>query len=461
MTGASSGARPAARSDLVLLTDLYQLTMLQAYWRLDMFEPAVFSLFVRRLPRARNYLLACGIDEALEQLAALRFEPEALDWLAARTEFGREFVDWLAGWRFRGDVRAMREGTPFFANEPILEVTAPLPEAQLVETLLMNQVQLQTMFASKAARVVHAAGGRSVADFGLRRVHGIDSGVKGARAFHVAGVAATSNVLAGRRYDIPLAGTMAHSYVQAHASELEAFRNFTALYPGTTLLVDTYDTREGVRNVIRLAEEQAGEFAVGAIRLDSGDLAALAREARAMLDDAGLARVRIFASGGLDEYSVAALVEQGAPIDAFGVGTSMGVSADAPSLDIVYKLSEYRGRPTSKLAAGKPVLPGAKQVFRREESGRAIQDVIGTADENGPGSPLLEAAMRGGVVLRDADARSLARAREHARASIEQLPEHVRALAPAQPPYEVRVSETLEALHRQVTERLRAEQIRP
>lgn len=456
MSAAAAGERGGAQADLVLLTDLYQLTMLQAYWRLDMFESAVFSLFVRRLPRTRNYLVACGIDEALEQLAALRFDGDALDWLAARAEFGRDFVDWLAGWRFRGDVRALHEGTPFFANEPILEVTAPLPEAQLVETLLMNQVQLQTLMASKAARVVQAAAGRTVADFGLRRVHGVDSGLKGARAFHVAGVDATSNVLAGRVYGIPLAGTMAHSYVQAHASELDAFRNFTALYPSTTLLVDTYDTLDGVRNVIRLAEEQGDEFAVAAIRLDSGDLATLARDARALLDDAGLARVRIFASGGLDEDSVAALVGQDAPIDAFGVGTSMGVSADAPSLDIVYKLAEYRGRPTSKLSAGKPVLPGAKQVFRVADDGTAAYDVIGTADEAGPGTPLLEPAMRAGVPLRRADGKALAHARERARAGIAQLPARVRALAPADPAYEVRISERLDALHRSVIDRMRS-----
>ncbi|HEX6590098.1 MAG TPA: nicotinate phosphoribosyltransferase [Longimicrobiales bacterium] len=458
MSEASSAASRAAQADLVLLTDLYQLTMLQAYWRLDMFEPAVFSLFVRRLPKARNYLIACGVDDALAQLSSLRFDRDALDWLAVRPEFGREFVDWLADWRFRGDVRAMREGTPFFANEPVLEVTAPLPEAQLVETLLMNQVQLQTMMASKAARVVAAAGGRTIADFGLRRVHGIDSGLKGARAFHVAGVASTSNVLAGRVYGVPLSGTMAHSYVQAHASELDAFRNFTALYPGTTLLVDTYDTLEGVRNVIRLAQEQGSDFSVGAIRLDSGDLGALARDARALLDDAGLRSVRIFASGGLDEYSVAALVEQDAPIDAFGVGTSMGVSADAPSLDIVYKLAEYRGRPTSKLATGKPVLPGPKQVFRVDDGDAATHDVVGTAHEAGPGAPLLEPAMRDGTMLRGTGERSLARARDHARAGIARLPPRLRALAPADPPYEVRVSETLTTLHGQVIERMRAEQ---
>lgn len=451
-------ATSADGADLALLTDLYQLTMLQAYWREDMFEPARFSLFVRRLPPTRNFLLACGIDEALELVSTLRFDPVSLDWLAERREFGRDFVDWLADWRFSGDVRAMAEGTPFFANEPILEVHAPLPEAQLVETLLMNQVQLQTLLASKGARVVNAAAGRTVADFGLRRVHGIDAGIKGARAFYVAGAHSTSNVLAGRVYDMPLSGTMAHSYVQAHGSEMDAFRAFTDLYPDTVLLVDTYDTLEGVRNVVRLAEERGDRFSVSAIRLDSGDLAAHARDARAILDDAGLPEVRILASGSLDEHAVAELVGQGAPIDAFGVGTAMGVSADAPSLDIVYKLAEYDGRATSKLSIGKPVLPGPKQVFREERDDLAVRDVIGAADEEGHGRPLLAPVMRDGRMIDAAEPRGLSRARERARTEMARLPPRIRALEPAEPAYEVRVSARLDALHREVVERLRAEE---
>lgn len=444
--------------DLALLTDLYQLTMLQAYWREEMFEPSLFSLFVRRLPPSRNYLVACGIDDTLELIESLRFEGDALEWLAGREEFGREFVDWLAGWRFTGQVRALPEGMPFFANEPILEVHAPLPEAQLVETLLMNQVQLQTMLASKAARVVRAARGRAVVDFGLRRMHGIDAGLKAARAFHVAGVQSTSAVLAGRVYDVPLSGTMAHSYVQAHDSEMAAFRAFAALYPTTTLLVDTYDSIDGVRNVVRLAAELGDDFAVRAIRLDSGDLAELAAEARAVLDDAGLGAVRIFASGGLDEYEIHALLDREAPIDGFGVGTSMGVSADAPSLDIVYKLAQHGGEGRVKLSPGKPILPGPKQVFRVERGGVAAHDVVATADEDLPGRPLLEAAMRDGRPVRET---TLEDARARARDEIARLPGRLHGLSPADPAFDVRVSPRLDALHRRVAERALRDEQRP
>ena len=248
-----------------LLTDQYQLTMLQAYHREELVEDAVFSLFVRRLPPSRNFLLACGLDDALRYLETLRFDRDSLDYLASRNEFSREFVDWLAGLRFTGDVHALPEGTPVFAEEPILEVTAPLPEAQLVETFLMNQIHFQTVVATKAARVVHAAKGRTVVDFGLRRTHGTDAGVKAVRAYCIAGLAATSNVLAGRLYGVPASGTMAHSYIQAHGSELEAFRAFSELYPDTVLLVDTYDTLEGVRNVTALAAELGDAFRVSAI----------------------------------------------------------------------------------------------------------------------------------------------------------------------------------------------------
>jgi len=288
--------------DLALLTDLYQLTMLRGYREEGMDGQAVFSLFVRRLPESRNFLLACGLDDALRYLEELRFSESALDYLSGREEFDAAFIDWLRDFRFTGDVRAVREGTPLFANEPILEISAPLPEAQLVETFLMNQIHLQTTLASKAARVVLAAGGRAVVDFGLRRIHGADAGLKAARAFHIAGVAATSNVLAGKVYGVPIGGTMAHSYIQEHDSEMDAFRAFTRLYPDTVLLVDTYDTLEGVRRVVELAREVGEEFRVRAVRLDSGDLAKLAIAARKILDDGGLEEVEIFASGGLDEH---------------------------------------------------------------------------------------------------------------------------------------------------------------
>lgn len=437
--------------NVALLTDLYELKMVQAYWREDLLDDAVFSLFVRRLPPGRNFLLACGLDDALRYLEGLRFTPETLDYVAGLPEFRADFVEWLADFRFTGEVRAVREGTPVFANEPILEIAAPLPEAQLIESFLLNQVHLQTTLASKAARVVLAARGRPAVDFGLRRTHGADAALKAARAFHIAGVTATSNVLAGHVYGIPVAGTMAHSYIQVHESELEAFRAFSALYPQTVLLVDTYDTIEGVRHVARLARELGGEFHVAAVRLDSGDLGALAVAARGVLDEAGLEDVEIFASGGLDEHEIERLLSQGAPIDGFGVGTSMGISQDAPSLDMVYKLTEYAGRGRLKLSPGKSILPGRKQIFREEADGTFVRDVIARADEDGPGRALVQPVMRHGRRLRAADF-TLDEAREHAARQIAALPAHIRELAPADPPYPVEISDDLHALQQRVTD---------
>jgi nicotinate phosphoribosyltransferase len=437
-------------TNAALLTDQYQLAMLQAYWHEAMFDTAVFSLFVRRLPANRSFIVACGLDDALRYLETLHFSADALTWLRTRREFSPDFVDWLADLRFTGQVRAVPEGTPLFAGEPILEVRAPLPEAQLIETFVMNQVHLQTLIASKAARVILAARGRRVVEFGLRRIHGTDAGLKAARAAYIAGAAATSNVLAGRIYGIPVTGTMAHSYVQAHDSEIGAFRAFAELYGDTVLLVDTYDTVNGVRNVVRLARELGSAFRVRAVRLDSGDLAVFAHEARRLLDDAGLHAVEIFASGALDEYAIEKLLDAGAPIDGFGVGTRMGVSADAPSLDMAYKLVEYGGRGRVKLSPGKPILPGPKQVFREEQNGVAVRDVIAHAGEVLPGRPLLETVMRGGRRL-DAGRFTLDAARTHAAASLRALPAAVRGTAPAQPAYTVVVSERLHALQQQVT----------
>lgn len=436
-----------------LLTDLYQLTMLQAYWREGMDREGVFDLFVRRLPEGRNYLLACGLDDALRYLETVRFREDDLDWLAGREEFSREFCDWLADFRFTGRVRAVPEGTPVFPDEPILEVAAPMPEAQLAETFLMNQVHLQTVLASKAARIVHAARGRAVVDFGLRRMHGADAGMKAARAFHVAGVTATSNVLAGAVYGVPVTGTMAHSYVQAHDDELDAFREFAALYPETILLVDTYDTIEGIEKVVALAEELDDDFRVRGVRLDSGDLAELAFDSREILDEAGLEDLEIFASGGLDEREIADIVARDAPIDGFGVGTGMGVSKDAPALDIAYKLVEYGGRGRLKLSPGKTILPGSKQVFRVEDGDRAVRDVIGRAGEDLPGRALLVEAMADGERT-DAGRVDLDEARERAAREIARLPDRVRGIEPADPPYEVEISDALDAHRRAVIDRV-------
>jgi len=430
-----------------LYTDLYQLTMLQAYWREDMDEPAVFDLFVRRL-NDRHYLVACGLEQALEFLETLSFSEEALDYLATQDPFEPAFLSWLADFEFTGDVYAVPEGTPVFPDEPLVEVVAPIGEAQLVETLLLNQLTFQTTIASKASRIVEAAraGGedRLVADFGMRRMHGTDAAMKGARAAYIAGVDATSNVAAGQAYDLPITGTMAHSYVEAHDSEVEAFRAFSALYPETILLVDTYDTLDGVRKVIDLMDETDEDVQVRGIRLDSGDLAELAHAARRLLDEAGLTDVMIFASGGLDEHTIADLLDREAPIDGFGVGTRMGTSADQPALDSAYKLSGYAGTPRMKLATDKSNLPGRKQVVRQYEDGTAVRDVIATEDEQTHGAPLLERVMADGERTEAGAARPLTAVREHAAARLDELPARLRAPTAANRDYNVVLSDALE-----------------
>ncbi len=419
-----------------LLTDLYELTMLQAYVEEGLTGEAVFDLFVRRLPGNRNYLVACGLDNVLHYLETVRFSPEALGYLRSLEQFSKGFVEWLEIFRFRGDVYAVPEGTPVFANEPIMQVVASLPEAQLIETFALNQIHLQTLMASKAARVVAAAGGRTVIDFGLRRMHGADAGLKAARAFSIVGVAATSNVLAGQVYGLPVVGTMGHSYVEVHDDELEALRAFGSVYPEAILLVDTYDTLEGVRKVIRLARELGDAFGARGVRLDSGDLAALSREARRMLDEAGLQRVEIFASGSLDENAIADLLAAGAPITGFGVGGRMGVSEDAPCLDTAYKLAAYDGKPRMKLSPDKANLPGRKQVFRVERAGEASHDVIGLHDEENEGRPLLEPVMKQGRRL-EAGRRSLESIRARYREESAKLPGRLLGLDAADPPYRI------------------------
>jgi nicotinate phosphoribosyltransferase len=436
-----------------LLTDLYELTMLQAYWSERLFDEAVFSLFVRRLPERRNYLLACGLEDVLRYLEKLRFDAPGIRYLATLPGFAEPFLQWLGQLRFTGTVFAVPEGTPVFAAEPILEVVAPLPEAQIVETFVMNQIHLQTVLASKAARFVAAAAGRPIVDFGLRRMHGTDAGLKAARAFHIAGVSATSNLLAGQVYGIPVSGTMGHSYVQAHEDEAEAFRAFARLYPETILLVDTYDTVAGVERVVALARELGKDFRVRGLRLDSGDLAQLAFEARRILDGAGLTGVQIFASGGLTEERISDLLARGAPVDAFGVGTEMGVSHDEPALDIAYKLTAYGGAGRLKLSPGKGIVPGRKQVFRLDEGGRAVGDTIARAEERLPGRPLLEKVLENGKRL-PAGRRGLARARRRAKEEVAKLPETVQGIAPAELSYAVTMSAELEAYRREITEGL-------
>jgi len=428
-------------ANAALFTDLYQLTMAQAYVAEEMFEPATFSLFYRNLPDDRNYILSCGIEDVVDFLCELRFGDDDLAYLRDTGKFSDAFVDYLADFSFTGQVHGLPDGTPAFPQEPLVEVTAPAPEAQIVETWVMNQMHVQSVLATKAARIVHSAAGRPVLDFGLRRIHGADNGLKAAKAFHVAGVAATSNVLAGQVFGIPISGTMAHSYVQAHDDEMDAFRNFVGEFPDTVLLVDTYDTVQGVKNVVRLAEELGDDFQVSGIRLDSGDLAELAEKARRILDDAGLDDVDIFVSGGLNEFEIRDMLDQGAPIDGFGVGTAMGVSSDAPDLDIAYKLVEYAGRGRMKLSTGKPTLPGAKQIFRRHRDGKAIGDMLGRRDEALDGTPLLEPFVRDGRRVRRAD--TPGRARERADKRLGALPEDILAVDRASRDYPVELSKAL------------------
>ncbi len=425
-----------------LVTDLYQLTMLQAYLEHGMRAPATFELFTRRLPPQRNFLIAAGLDAALDYLEQLRFEAADIDYLESLGQFTPDFLDYLRGFRFSGSVDALPEGTPFFGNEPLLTVHGSLPEAQIVETRLLNLVQLPTAVATKAARVVAAADGRAVIDFGLRHAHGADASLAASRAAYIGGVQATSNVAAGQAHGMPVAGTMAHSFVQAHDSEREAFRHFMATFPTAALLVDTYDVEAGIATVIELARATAGGgVAPAAVRLDSGDLAAHARRTRRQLDAAGLTQVQIIASGNLDEREIARLVAGGAPIDSFGVGAALAVSEDAPCLDVVYKLVAYDGKGRMKLAAEKSTLPDPKQVG--SSTAPAPRTTLSGLPTRTPsGQALLEPVMRSGTRL-SAGRRSLDQIRANAVRSLAMLPPRVRSLEPATPPYQVEISPAL------------------
>jgi nicotinate phosphoribosyltransferase len=426
--------------------------MAQAYQAEHMDQVAVFELAFRTMPRNRNYVVAAGFDDVVQFLTGLQFRPDDLEYLRSRKEFAEEFLRRLESLRFTGDVHAVPEGTIVFPNEPMLQVIAPLMEAQLIETYLLNQVHLQSVVATKAARVVEAACGRMVFDFGSRRAHGTDAALKVARAIYLAGAAGTSNVLAGKMYGIPVFGTMAHSYIQAHEDEAAAFEAFASLYPETALLVDTYDTLVGVRKVIDLSRKLAPQFRVRAVRLDSGDLGCLALETRKLLDEAGLENVGIFASSGLDEYEVRRLVHSGAPINAFGVGTKLVVSADAPELDMAYKLVEYAGTGRLKLSTNKLLYPGRKQVFRQVEEGILARDVIGRFDERLPGEPLLRPLMKQGHAVERGD---LSESRSRVQRELQRLPPPVRELDPTPAPYPVHYSERLQADLDTIRQRLR------
>ena len=428
-----------------LLTDLYQLNMLQAYLDHGETDTALFEFFVRRLPARRQFLIATGLEQALEFLEGVRFAPEEIAWLKSTGRFEQNLLDYLAEFRFRGDVHAMPEGTVFFANEPILRVTASLPQAQLMETRLINILHYQTLIASKAARFVLLAPDRLLVDFGLRRAHGAEAGLMAARASYIAGFAGTATVLAEKEFGMPTFGTMAHSYIQAHDNESEAFARFAQSRPDNlTLLIDTYDCDAAARKVVKVAPRlRARGIHIAAVRIDSGDLIALSRSVRKILDDGGLFDTSIFASGGLDEEEVAQIVESKAPIAGLGIGTSLTVSADAPSLDCAYKLEEYAGKARRKHSAGKATWPGRKQVWRRSLDGRFQGDTIGLADEQQDGAPLLQQVMRGGQ--RMVPSPSLAEVREHAAGQLQMLPEEIRRLKSASV-YPVEISGALKQL---------------
>jgi nicotinate phosphoribosyltransferase len=408
-----------------LLTDLYELNMAASYLRRGMNDIATFSLFVRDLPSARGFLVAAGLEECLDYLAALHFEDEELDYLREELGFDEVAIEAFRDLRFTGDVWAVPEGRIVFAEEPLLEVTAPIAEGQLVETFLLNRITAETTLASKAARCVIAAEGRDLVDFSFRRTQGIDAALSVARTSAMVGFMATSNVEAARILGLRTAGTMAHSYIEAFPTEQEAFRSFARDYPNRcTFLVDTYDTLAGVRSAVEVIRELELTGRI-AIRLDSGDLGALARDARRLLNGADLKDVRIFASGGLDEFQIETLVHEDIPIDAFGVGTRMGVSADAPYLDTVYKLVQHGDRPVMKLSIGKATAPGPKQVFR---AGRLDRDVIGLRDDDPPAGydPLLIPVMAGG--RRVAPPVSIADGRARFERDLEALPESARRI---------------------------------
>jgi nicotinate phosphoribosyltransferase len=453
--------------DPPLLVDIYELTMAAACFEEGLNADATFSLSVRRLPSRRGYLVAAGIDRVLEVIEEFRFDDGALGYLDSLKIFKPGFLNYLAGMRFTGEVRALAEGTVFFADEPVLEVRAPLIEAQLLETIALNQVGTASLIATKAARSFAVAGGRRLIDFGLRRSHGADAGMIEARSSYLAGFNGTSNVLAGRRYGIPVYGTMAHSYIMAHDKERDAFRNFARVFPRlSTVLVDTYDTVRGVENAAAVAHELApAGITLGAVRIDSGDLLTLSRRARRILDEAGLRDVAIFASGDIDEYTIVELVGAGAPIDAFGVGTALAVSRDVPWLDCIYKLVDYDGSARLKTAGNKSSLPGRKQIFRAfDRSGAMIGDRLGLVEESPVSvrqefrpephevTMLLEQQMAGGI--RTLPAPSLAEARARFLAGHAVLDERHKGIEHPEA-YPVRHTSALRALV--ISERLRAE----
>ncbi|MBF2760496.1 MAG: nicotinate phosphoribosyltransferase [Ectothiorhodospiraceae bacterium AqS1] len=424
----STPPRPST-SGQALLTDLYQLTMSEVYYACGHTKSAVFELFVRRLPKNRNYLICAGLDPILDYLEDFAFSAEEIDWIRRCGHFDDDFAHRLADLRFTGDVHAMPEGTPFFENEPVIRITAPLPEAQLVESRLINLFHIQTLIASKAARIVNCAQGKTLVDFGFRRAHGAEAGVLAARAAYLAGFEGSATVEAGKRLGIPLYGTMAHSFIQIYPREIDAFLDFARVRPDRiTLLVDTYELQSGVVEAADAARQlRRRGVTVGAIRIDSGDLESASRTARRILDARGCKDVKIFLSGSLDEYRIESLIEADCPVDGFGVGTRLNVSDDAPSIDCVYKLQEYAGRASRKRSPNKTTLPGRKQVWRRfDEQGRIASDIVGLESDPIEGEALLMPVMRKGRRL--AAPPSLDESRRRCLAGYRSLPEPLLSL---------------------------------
>lgn len=446
----SDPVEPVDFEHSLLLTDLYQLNMVEAYLSTGMREEAVFEFFVRRLPRSRGFLVAAGLEQAVRFALGARCSDREIAWLRDCGRFSDRLIDYLADFRFTGDIAAMPEGTVFFANEPVLRVTAPIAEGQLLETRLVNFLQYQTLVATKAARMVLAAPRKSLVDFGLRRAHSGEAGLLAARAAYLAGFAGTATVPAAERFAVPIYGTMAHSFVQAHDSEEAAFLAFAAARPDQTVfLIDTFDTEAGARKVVTIAPCLAAKgIKVKGVRIDSGDLGQHAREVRAILDGAGLGDAAIVASGGVDEFLLQRLTDEGAPIDTYGIGTSLVTSEDAPALDCAYKLKAYAGRPKRKRSEGKAYWAGPTMAVRRHDgAGTMLGDIIGRAGETLEGEPLLRPIVAAGSLV--ASLPGLDAVRDHAARQLHSLPAHLRRLRTA-PAYEVAVSEALDGLTRQV-----------
>ena len=438
-----------------LLTDLYQLTMMQGYVDAGMHDEAVFEFYVRSLPKARGFLLSAGLETVLAYLEGLQFSEEELKYIAGTGRFSKALLDYLAKFRFGGDVYAMPEGTVFFENEPVVRVVAPIPAAQLVETRLINIMHFEILIASKAARCVLAADDKAIlVDFGLRRAHGAEAGLLAARAAYIAGFVSTSTVAAESLFGIPISGTMAHSYIEAHEHELDAFLSFGRANPNnTTFLIDTYDVRKGAERAVEAAKKlKDSGINVRAVRLDSGDLLALSRDVRQILNKSGLTDIRIFAIGNLDEYLIYDLISRGAPIDGFGVGTKLDTSEDAPYLECAYKLMEYAGRPRFKNSLGKATIPGRKQVFREFSDKTMVRDLLTTEGDEVSGVPLLEKVMSGG--RRIYEPKDLKEIVAYTQSQLNALPAHFKSLK-TKPAYPVKISPALSGLRKEIERRER------